>query len=253
MSCTRLTRRVLFDFSAAYDQLNPDDADVAFYVDLASRVSATRAIDLGCGTGVLAVSLTRSGLEVIGVDPDPDMLRVARHRPDGDRVDWRLGYADSMPSDWADLVTMSGHVSQVFTTDAAWRLVLTEAHRSLRTGGTLAFEMRNPTARAWERWTRDQTVRTVNTDAGPVEFWHDTTSVNLPLVTYATTARNTLTGESTTDLDTLAFRRQDDLRTSLQTAGFILTDIFGGWDRTEVGIDSQELIVLARRGGLLLF
>jgi SAM-dependent methyltransferase len=238
---------VPFDFAAAYEQLNPDDADFAFYIDLASRVSATRAIDLGCGTGVLAVGLARSGLEVIGVDPNPDMLRVARQRPAADRVDWRLGYADSMPSDWADLLTMSGHVSQVFTTDAAWQQVLTEAHRSLRAGGTLAFEMRNPAARAWERWTRDQTLRTIPTDAGQVDFWHDATSVDLPLVTYATTTHNTLTGESTTDLDTLAFREQVDLRASLQAAHFVAIDIFGGWDRTEVDAHSPELVVIARR------
>jgi len=66
-----------------------------------------------------------------------------------------------MPSAWADLVTMSGHVSQVFVTDNQWRVALHDVHRGLAPSGFLAFEMRSPSARAWERWTREQTLRIV--------------------------------------------------------------------------------------------
>ena len=68
---------VPFDFQAAYDALNPDDADHRFYADLASRLSAQRAVDLGCGTGTLALLLARGGRQVIGIDPDPEMLRAS--------------------------------------------------------------------------------------------------------------------------------------------------------------------------------
>ncbi len=75
--------------------------------------------------------------------------------------------------------------------------------------------MRNPSVRAWERWTREQTLRVVDTDQGPVEFWHETTRVDFPLVTYATTTYNTRTGCSETSLDKLTFRDETSLRTSL--------------------------------------
>jgi len=42
---------VPFDVSAAYDALNPDDADYRFYVGLADDLGAARIGDLGCGTG----------------------------------------------------------------------------------------------------------------------------------------------------------------------------------------------------------
>jgi predicted RNA methylase len=181
---------VPFDFAAAYGDLNPDDSDYTFYTGLASRLSASRAVDLGWGTGTLAVRLACADLDVIGIDPDPDMLRVARQQPGSERVVWQLGYADSMPQAWADLVTMSGHVCQVFITDADWHL----------------------------------TLRAV-----------------------ATSTRNSRTGATTTDLETLAFRDQRDLHTDLEDCGFQVSDIFGDWDRSAAGAGSPELIVVARR------
>lgn len=236
-----------FDFQAAYEALNPDDADYRFYADLASRRSAQRAVDLSCGTGTLAVLLASGGRQVIGIDPDPEMLRVARQRAGNELVTWQQGYADAMPAAWADVVIMSGHVSQVFVTDDQWRAALRDVHRGLVANGSLAFEMRNPSARAWERWTREQTLRVVDTDQGSVEFWHETTSVDLPLVTYATTDYNTRTGCSATSLDTLAFRDETSLRTSLTDAGFAVDEMYEDWHRGRVRPDGPELIVVAKK------
>jgi SAM-dependent methyltransferase len=35
-------------------------------------------VDLGCGSGILARHLVKSGYDVLGVDPSPEMLRIAR-------------------------------------------------------------------------------------------------------------------------------------------------------------------------------
>lgn len=235
-----------FDFGAAYEALNPDDADYRFYSELADTITAARVCDLGCGTGVLASLLAASGREVVGVDPDPAMLRIARARPGGERVRWVQGYAGDLPSQWADLIVMSGHVAQVFVTDEDWAATLGHLRRALRDGGTLAFEMRDPAAKAWEGWTRAGTLRVVETDSGPVEFWHETTRVSRPLVTYATHTRNTVTGETTTDVDTLAFRDEATLRRSLAEASLPISEIFGGWDRDPVTQGAtRELIVVA--------
>jgi Methyltransferase domain len=36
-------------------------------------------VDLGCGSGILARHLVKSGYDVLGVDPSPEMLRIASH------------------------------------------------------------------------------------------------------------------------------------------------------------------------------
>lgn len=236
-----------FDFAAAYDALNSADDDYRFYAALADELGVRQVVDLGCGTGVLAVLLARGGRVVTGLDPDPEMLRAARERPGHELVTWRDGDAAAMETGWADLVTMTGHVAQVFLTDDDWLDTLAEIHRGLSPRGVVAFETRNPTARGWERWTRDQTLRVVDTADGPVEFWHETTDVDPPLVTYATTDRNTRTGHETTTLDTLVFRDEATIRATLATAGFTIREIYGDWDRSPVTPDSRELIVIAER------
>ncbi len=236
-----------FDFQAAYDELNAADDDYRFYAALAKERGASRVLDLGCGTGVLARLLASNGHAVVGIDPDPDMLRVARDRPGAEHVDWRLGYSDSADTGNADLALMTGHVAQIFVEDESWRTTLAHLHRALARGGTLAFETRNPTARGWEAWTRDATLRTVSTDEGSVEFWHETVEIDLPRVAYDTFTRNLSTGEETRTRNLLAFRDREGLRASLHDTGYEVIAEFGDWSRAPVTESSPEVILVARR------
>lgn len=47
---------------------------------------AARVLDAGCGTGRVAVELTRRGHSLVGVDADPDMLAAARAKEPG--ISW---------------------------------------------------------------------------------------------------------------------------------------------------------------------
>jgi SAM-dependent methyltransferase len=243
----RLTARVSFDFQGAYDELNPADDDYRFYAALAAAAGVPRAVDLGCGTGKLARMLAAAGASVTGVDPDPQMLRVARSRDPEGRIDWRLGYSDVIDPGSAEFAVMSGHVAQVFVEDAAWLDALRNLRRALVPGGTLAFESRNPAARKWEAWTRELTLRTVETPDGAVEFWHQTVAVGLPRVSYDTLTRNLRTGEATAHRDVLAFRDERALRTALERSGFAVDRVYGDWDGTKPTGACPELIVIARR------
>ena len=235
------------DFAAAYDDLNPDDDDYRFYAALAADLRATRVLDLGCGTGRLTRLLAAPGRTAVGIDPDPEMLRVAQEKPGGERVEWRLGASDRADDDSADFAVMTGHVAQVFREDEAWSRTLRDLHRALVPNGTLAFESRNPAAGAWQRWTREATLRTLDRPDGPVEFWHETAWVSLPLVAYDTVTRNLRTGDEESHRDVLAFRDAATLAGSLEEAGFSISHQYGGWDRAPVTTDAPEIILVARR------
>lgn len=56
--------------------------------------SEHRVLDLGCGTGQLAVPLSKHVKQVVAVDPEPDMLA---HGPKLPNVEWRLGSDADVP------------------------------------------------------------------------------------------------------------------------------------------------------------
>ena len=66
--------------------------DVSFYIERARR-SGGPVVELGVGTGRIAIPLAADGVEVIGVDSSEGMLAVARERAAlaGVEVDLRFG------------------------------------------------------------------------------------------------------------------------------------------------------------------
>jgi hypothetical protein len=111
----------------------------------------------------------------------------------------------------------------------------------------LAFESRNPAAKAWERRTRDATLRTLDTPEGPIEFWHETAWVSLQLVAYDTFTRNLRTGEEESNRDVLAFRDASSLVGSLDRAGLTVLHQYGDWQRQPLTTEAPEIILIAQR------
>lgn len=235
---------------ALYDTLNPFAADTAFYLALASTLHATRIVDIGCGTGLLACELALRDHDVTGIDPSRAMLDVARSRHAGERVQWIEGDAAHVDVGQADLVVMTGHVAQVFIDDASWHRVLVAAHRMLRPGGRLAFESRHPQRAPWRDWTPERSHRTiVDADGQTVEIWQtlvEMADVRDDCVRFATHYRFAA-GEELVSTSELRFRTQSALNESLDKAGFDIAHWYGDWSQTPIDGASRELIVVAVR------
>ncbi|MFM0049995.1 class I SAM-dependent methyltransferase [Caballeronia grimmiae] len=235
---------------ALYDALNPAGPDTAFYATLAEP--AAHVVDLGCGTGLLACELAERGYRVTGIDPSREMLRIARGRPHGDRVTWIEGDAAALPFvGAADLLVMTGHVAQIFLDDAALLATLIAARRALRPGGRIAFDSRNPAARAWEDWTPARSLRRVRAaDGRIVEVWQERHVAPDPdatsRVAFTTHYRFSESDETSSAQSELRFRSRDDLAELLTQAGFAHIDWYGDWNRAPVDATSRELIAVAR-------
>jgi ubiquinone/menaquinone biosynthesis C-methylase UbiE len=97
-------------YYARYRPEYPDE----FYIFLAKRFSfdgSQRVLDLGCGTGQIALPIAALVGQVVGVDPDPGMLDEARRLAvdAGVSIDFRLGDSftlSAMELGTFDLVTM---------------------------------------------------------------------------------------------------------------------------------------------------
>src|ERR1700730_8517950 len=69
--------------------------DISFYVDEALAAGTGPIVELGIGTGRIAIPTAIAGVHLIGVDSSAEMLAVCRERANeagvADRLDLRLG------------------------------------------------------------------------------------------------------------------------------------------------------------------
>ena len=81
--------------SEMYDNMHPDkdyNKEVAFLKSLLPA-STKNILDVGCGTGIHAEKLAHMGYSVLGVDPSPNMIEVARRREQPTlSLSFKLGY-----------------------------------------------------------------------------------------------------------------------------------------------------------------
>jgi len=223
-----------------YDVLEDGRPDLDVYAALTAELGAHRVVDVGCGTGSLALLLASRGLDVTGVDPAGASLDLARAKPGAEDVRWIHGDATAVPEGLgADLVVMTGNVAQVFVDDADWSATLDAVRRCLRPSGWLVFETRRPEARAWEDWDVEEDTLQVP-GHGTVTFRRRVTEVAPPLVTFEAVA--TIGGEEIPSVSVLRFRERAELERDLAHHGLETVEVREAPDRPGL-----EMVVLARR------
>ena len=228
-----------------YDLLNTGRADWEFYLALGEDAPLA-VLDMGCGTGGLAVDFAACGHMATGADPAPAMLEIARARPGGEQVHWVESDAAGLALNARfDLIVMTGHAFQTLRSNDEIAAALAALRGHLPPGGRLTFETRNGAVRAWESWVADDVDVIELSGHGRVEVAYQTVAVEGPLVTYEIRFRfgpDDLVVAS----DTLRFMGENELRTFVAEAGFTDVTVLGDWDGAPVGPASPELIVIAR-------
>jgi SAM-dependent methyltransferase len=229
-----------------YDTVCTFGPDTIFYLEFAVTLHASVVVDIGCGTGRLTTELARRGHRVIGVDPSPAMLEVARRRPGGDQVLWIEGDARQIDVTGVDLVIMTGHVAQVIADDTGWANTLDAAHRALRPGGHLIFESRDPCVQLWAGGKTYALPRHYEgPEVPPFSMWQESVELDGKLAHFE--LHYLLGDDEVISKNTLRFRTESDLRDQLKAAGFVVDHVFGDWDHGPVGEGTSELIFVASR------
>jgi SAM-dependent methyltransferase len=96
-----------------------------------------RVLDVGCGTGALALAaagIVGADGEVVGLDPNPEMLAVASAKPVP--VRWVPGRAEALPFEEASFDAVASQFAMMFFEDHA--AALREMHRVVRPGRWVA-------------------------------------------------------------------------------------------------------------------
>lgn len=230
-----------------YDEDNPDGSDHEYFRMLATRLGARRITDLGCGTGILTVTLAGEGRPVLGIDPDEAMLNRARHREGGAQIEWRLGTSEQIAPDSADLVIMSGNVA-MHILDDDWHQTLRDIAAGLVPEGVLAFETRNPLAEAWREW--NSPMRERDTVVGRLGESEVTTSPDGSGVITMSCHNVFLVDGVVFDVEQkLQFRSLETVTADLNAAGLEVVAVWRDWTGTPFTNTAEERLMVfeARR------
>lgn len=158
----------LDDYERRFDRIAAEGGNPHGEVDFVMRLAPGDALDAGCGFGRVAIELHRRGVEVVGVDLDPDLVDRARRR--ASELEWHV--ADLITLDLGrtfDLVVAAGNVIGFVEPDSRRGAVVSCA-RHVAPGGHLV--MGNHLQRSWPSvaelgdWAADAGLVTVAVHAG---------------------------------------------------------------------------------------
>jgi SAM-dependent methyltransferase len=196
--------------------------DIAFYLEEARR-SGGPVLELGVGTGRIAVPIAADGIPVIGVDSSRGMLEVCARRAAlaGVDVDLRLGDLREPPVTERVPLAICPFRSLLHMHSDADRLsVLRATHELLVPGGRFVFDVFAPDAsdiaQTHDRW--------LEREPGIFEraAW-DVTARTLTLTVRDAERETTMA---------LAWLSPNEWRRLLETAGFEIEACYGWFDRT---------------------
>jgi len=241
------------ELSQYYDDLFPAaEEQLYFFRQVFDDLGVSRVLDLACGSGNYALEFARWGLNVVGVDSEQEMIRLAREkaRRAGVTADFRTG-------DMRDLEDIEGKFDAVICignslvhllTDKDILTALTQMKERLYHGGVLILQTVN-----YDRILKaniTQLPDIINNKAGVIftrqyDFRPD------GLIDFKTTLiKNSNNGSQRCLENTQVPLRpltRNQLEEFLQQAGYVDIQVYGDFKRKNHGWDSKATVVQALR------
>ena len=99
-----------------------------------------RVLEIGVGTGRIAIPVARAGVDLVGVDLSPSMLARLRENAGGEHP-FTVAVADATRLPFADATFGGAFGVHVLHLIPDWRAALAELARVVRRGGVLLFDL----------------------------------------------------------------------------------------------------------------
>lgn len=204
-------------------------------------------MDIDCGTGLLTLEFAKLDYEVVSIEPFKSMLEVAKTSPNAEKVTWIEGDALVLDKDnikQVDLAIMTAHVAQFLLEDEYFLDYLKSINKSLKNGGYLVFDSRNPQMQPWfnqkihSDWPNKELPRQMaDPKTEKIKYWVELKEIK----------NNENSQEELVSINELVFITQEEIINFLNQAGFEIENIYGNWDKSEVSDISPEFIFVARK------
>jgi SAM-dependent methyltransferase len=244
----------LYDFS--YSDFTED---IEFYENVARAIDGP-LLELGVGSGRVAIPLAEAGYDVVGIDNSPSMLDVARRELEalgdidgslelieGDMTAFELGRQFGM-------VFVAANTFQHLLTTEEQLACVRCAVKALQPRGIFSMSIRSPSTVTWDdtdgwapmlmHWSRldESTGETVMKfcveQPDPARMVRQLTYIYDRVARGGEVKRSVFTTE-------LRYSTEAEIRLLLQQCGLRVTHVYGDYDLTPVGI-GENLVFIAR-------
>ena len=248
------------DWADIYDQVYAYlTYDIPFYVQQA-LASGGPVLELGCGTGRVALAIAEAGIDVTGVDISPRMVEAARRKSDAAKLSGTLEFHDADMRSVRlgrrfPLVLLPFRSFQSMLTVEDQQEALATVAEHLAPGGVLAMDVFVPdVAQLAEDAAVPFHVRDVEQPESGHTFvvwgqngWDAVTQVNSArLIIEELDPGGTMLQRFYREFD-LRYTFRYELEHLLRLCGFTPETLYGDFDGGPVTEESEDLVVLARR------
>jgi SAM-dependent methyltransferase len=211
---------------------------VRFLADLAGT---GRALELGIGTGRVALPLAHRGVEVHGIDLSPDMVDHLTAKPGGRSIGVTIGdVATTKVGGTFALVYVVFNTIMNLTTQDRQVACFRNAAEHLEPGGAFVVEVDVPDL---QRLPPGETVRAF--DVSPAHLGFD----EIDVATQATTSHHYVLRDGMVEVSSIPFRYvwPSELDLMARLAGLTLRERWGDWSREPYTSNNRKHVSVWRK------
>ena len=218
-----------------YDQLYPEVDDAALDL-LEEFADGGRVLELGVGTGRIAIPLYERGVKIRGIDASPAMITKLREKPGGDVIEVSQGSFVDLPveGEFSLIFVAFNTLFALLTQDEQLQCIQSVASH-LSSGGSFLVEAFVPDLC---RYSRQQNVTAVDVNEQQVRL--DVS--RLDPISQQVTSQHMLLSEGSVKLFPVKLRYiwPSELDLMARIAGLELKHRWGGWQKEKFEADSGK-------------
>lgn len=240
--------------ASKYYDLFGSKKDIAFYRELAIQ-QGRNALELGVGTGRVAIELAKAGVAVLGIDSSKYMLAVAREKLRKEDfvirklVKLKLGdMCNFKVEESFSLVYIASSTFEHCVTREDQHKCLKNTYEALNKGGVLAFDISQPSKEKEKSWNIDRKqlnkeIEVVRTIFSTLNLQTSIVSMNLFFDIY----KKGKLKDRYHEYSDVKISSKKEVMEMLKTSGFILKRIYSNFDKSKYSKESEKIIFVSAK------
>lgn len=253
------------EYSKIYDQFHEMrlGEDIRFWQEEA-HIAGSPILELGCGSGRLALPIAHQGISIHGIDNSPEMLglleqKVAKELPKTKTfITWEFGDMqsfDTQPSRYM-MVFIAFSALQYLHDRDDQMVIFTKAHSTLKENGIFIVDIFNPNPEFIREWGKPlflEEVKGSPSNDGYIQWFcvPESYDANSKVLTMPNLFR--IHRDNVSEPEVIIIPAQyycftsEELETLFKDTGFEDIQTFGDYDKSPLTQNSRKIIMSGRK------